>query len=110
MSFANRILFATACAGWAATAVLAEPKHGNMASETVKVGKTTREYRLVVPKTVFIAAEGRRLAIRIPWIPVVATLAVGVSLGLPLFLFIRQLKLDGQPAQGLSEGLAQHRT
>ena len=45
---------------------------------------------------VFIAAEGRRLAIRMTWIPVVATLAVGVSLGLPLFLYIRQLKVDAQ--------------
>jgi hypothetical protein len=45
---------------------------------------------------VFVAAEGRRLAIHTWWIPVAATLAVGVSLGLPLFLYIRQLKLDGK--------------
>jgi polyhydroxybutyrate depolymerase len=30
----------------------AEPKHGEFASETIKVGKTTREYRLVVPESV----------------------------------------------------------
>jgi hypothetical protein len=44
----------------------------------------------------FVAVEGRRLAIRTWWIPVVATLAVGVSLGLPLFLYMRQIKLDAQ--------------
>jgi hypothetical protein len=45
---------------------------------------------------VFVAVEGRRLAIRTWWIPVAATLAIGVSLGLPLFLYLRQIKLDGQ--------------
>jgi hypothetical protein len=43
---------------------------------------------------VFLATEGRRLAIRARWLVVVATLAVGVSLGLPLFLYLRQLKLE----------------
>ncbi len=43
---------------------------------------------------IFIAVEGKRLAIPRLWAPVVATLAVGVSLGFPLFLFMRQLKLD----------------
>jgi len=32
-----------------------EPKHGEFPSETVKVGTVTREYRLVVPKTVDLA-------------------------------------------------------
>ena len=45
---------------------------------------------------VFIASEGRRLSIRASWIPVLATLAVGVSLGFPLFLYMRQLKMEGQ--------------
>ena len=43
---------------------------------------------------VFVAVEGRRLALRTWWIPVIATLAVGVSLGLPLFLYLRQLNLE----------------
>jgi hypothetical protein len=43
---------------------------------------------------VFIAAEGRRLGVRRLWLPVVATMAVGVSLGFPLFLYLRQLKLE----------------
>lgn len=45
---------------------------------------------------VFIGVEGRRLAIRNLWLPIVATCAVGVSLGFPLFLYMRQLKLDRQ--------------
>jgi len=45
---------------------------------------------------VFIGLEGRRLAIQRLWIPVIATCAVGVSLGFPLFLYMRQLKLDAQ--------------
>jgi hypothetical protein len=43
---------------------------------------------------VFIAVEGRRLGVRRLWLPVLATLAVGVSLGFPLFLYLRQLKLE----------------
>ncbi len=42
----------------------------------------------------FVAVEGRRLGVRHLWAPVVASLLVGVSLGLPLFLYLRQLKLD----------------
>ena len=45
---------------------------------------------------VFIGVEGRRLALCHLWLPFVATLAVGVSLGFPLFLYLRQLKLDAQ--------------
>jgi polyhydroxybutyrate depolymerase len=35
-----------------ATAIAAEPKAGDFGSETIKVGGDTREYRLVVPKSV----------------------------------------------------------
>jgi hypothetical protein len=42
----------------------------------------------------FVALEGRRLGVRHLWAPVVASLAVGVSLGLPLFLYLRQLRLE----------------
>ena len=45
---------------------------------------------------VFMSVEGRRLALQHLWVPVVATCAVGVSLGFPLFLFMRQLKLEAQ--------------
>ena len=43
---------------------------------------------------VFVVAEGRRLGMRILWLPVATTLVAGVSLGLPLFLYLRQLKLE----------------
>jgi hypothetical protein len=49
---------------------------------------------------VLIVAEGRRLGVRRLWLPVVATLAVGVSLGFPLFLYLRQLKLEAHSNQG----------
>lgn len=38
----------------------------------------------------FIWAEGRRLAMRRLWLPTLATLTVGVSLALPLFLLMRE--------------------
>jgi len=45
---------------------------------------------------VFILDEGRSLNMQNLWLPVIATLLVGVSLGLPLFLYMRQLKLDNE--------------
>lgn len=41
-----------------------------------------------------ILADGQRLGMRHLWAPVVATLTVGVSFGLPLFLLLRQLHLS----------------
>lgn len=43
---------------------------------------------------VFVSVEGRRARVKHRWLPVVATLAVGVSLALPLFLYLRELALD----------------
>lgn len=43
---------------------------------------------------VFVYSEGTRLRMHYLWIYVVANLLAGVSLGLPLFLLIRQSKLD----------------
>ena len=42
----------------------------------------------------FVALEGRRLGMRHLWAPVAASLVVGVSLGLPLFLYLRQVQLE----------------
>lgn len=39
---------------------------------------------------VFIAAEQRQRKLPLAWAPVVGTLAVGVSFGLPLFLYLRE--------------------
>ena len=42
----------------------------------------------------FIQVEGKRLGMRLLWLPTIGTLLIGVSLGFPLFLYQRQLKLD----------------
>ena|ERR1700736_1361035 len=47
----------------------------------------------------FIQVEGRRLGMRLLWLPIVGVLLVGVSLGLPLFLYLRQLQLDRTAGQ-----------
>jgi hypothetical protein len=41
---------------------------------------------------VFVFTEGRRAGVRHLWLPVIANVAVGVSLGLPLFLYLRERK------------------
>jgi hypothetical protein len=43
---------------------------------------------------VFVVLEGRRLAMERLWAPIVANLLVGVSLGLPLFLYMRERRID----------------
>src|SRR5438046_6765999 len=48
---------------------------------------------------IFIKAEGRRAGVALLWLPIVGTLVVGVSLGLPLFLYLRQLQLDRTTSQ-----------
>jgi hypothetical protein len=47
----------------------------------------------------FVRIEGTRLGIRLLWLPILATFFVGVSLGLPLFLYLRQRQLDRVAAQ-----------
>ncbi len=42
----------------------------------------------------FVELEGRRLGLRRRWMPIAATCLIGVSLGLPLFLYQRQVHLD----------------
>jgi hypothetical protein len=42
----------------------------------------------------FVLIEGRRLRMSRLWAPLVANLLVGVSLGLPLFLYMRELRHD----------------
>ena len=49
---------------------------------------------------VFLYREARRRHIRYWWLFVLATLAVGVSFALPLFLFVRESRL--KPGQGLA--------
>ena len=42
----------------------------------------------------FVIVESSRIRLNRSWLPIVATFLVGVSLGLPLFLYRRQLHLD----------------
>jgi hypothetical protein len=43
---------------------------------------------------VFMRIEGRRLNIPRRWLPVLAVLTVGVSLGLPMFLYMREVRME----------------
>ena len=47
----------------------------------------------------FIQSEGRRLRVGLLWLPTVGTLVVGVSFGLLLFLFLREVTLDRTTAR-----------
>src|SRR6266853_854627 len=43
---------------------------------------------------VFMRVESARLHIRRPWLPILAVVTVGVSLGLPMFLYMRELEME----------------
>jgi len=43
---------------------------------------------------VLVAVESTRSRVRHPWAPILANLVVGVSLGLPLFLYLRERALE----------------
>ena len=47
----------------------------------------------------FVECEGRRLGLRRRWMPIAATCLIGVSMGLPLFLYQRQAHLDRAVAE-----------
>lgn len=47
---------------------------------------------------VLVFTEGRKQGVRHLWAPIVANLAVGVSLGLPLFLYLRETRLERTPS------------
>ena len=56
----------------------------------------------------FILGEGRRLKMKGLWLPLLATATVGISCGLPLFLYLRDLALSRQrdrEAAGEAAGL-----
>ena len=42
----------------------------------------------------FVSVDGRRYGVRGLWAPILALLTVGVSLGLPLFLYLRERRLE----------------
>ena len=46
-----------------------------------------------------VAVEGRRAGVRHLWAPIAANIVIGLSMGLPLFLYMRELHLErGTPA------------
>ena len=47
----------------------------------------------------FVAIEGPRAAVRRLWLPIAANVIVGLSLGLPLFLYMRERRLEGIEAR-----------
>jgi Terpene cyclase DEP1 len=51
----------------------------------------------------FVVAEGRRTHLKHRWLVVLSVLFVGVSLGLPLFLYLRELQLE--QAAGVAESV-----
>lgn len=42
----------------------------------------------------FIFNEGKRIQMQSLWLPILATLSIGVSLGLPLFLYLREAHIE----------------
>jgi hypothetical protein len=55
----------------------------------------------------FVVIEGRCAAMRRLWLPVAANVIVGLSLGLPLFLYMRERRLDDLvAAAGRADGAA----
>jgi len=50
---------------------------------------------------VFVLAEGRRQKMRHLWVYILSNLAVGVSLGLPLFLYMRDRRVRGDQTSRL---------
>ena len=48
---------------------------------------------------VFMRVEGRRVRIRARWLAVAGLCVVGVSLALPLFLYLRECALEGLPGE-----------
>ena len=47
----------------------------------------------------FVRVENSRLSMRGRWLPLLAVLTVGVSLGLPLFLYMREANLERELAK-----------
>ena len=49
---------------------------------------------------VFMRVEGRRVRLQFRWLPIVGLCAVGVSLALPLFLYLRECALERSSGAG----------
>jgi uncharacterized protein DUF2834 len=42
----------------------------------------------------FVLVEGRRIGMRSLWTPIIGTCLIGVSCGLPMFLYMREARLE----------------
>ncbi|HKA55304.1 MAG TPA: DUF2834 domain-containing protein [Candidatus Binatia bacterium] len=51
-----------------------------------------------------VVGEGRRARVPYLWAPIVANLTVGVSLGLPLFLYLRERQLEASSSGRMRSG------
>lgn len=49
-----------------------------------------------ITAVIFIIYEGKRKEMKYLWLPIISMFVVGISLALPLFLFMRELKLEKQ--------------
>jgi hypothetical protein len=49
---------------------------------------------------VFIVVEGKRLGMRLIWLPLVGLPALGVPFALPMFLYLRERTLEGTATAG----------
>jgi len=47
---------------------------------------------------VFVLGEGKRLGMRLLWLPIAGLFVVGVSLGLPMFLYLRERAMEERGA------------
>ena len=56
----------------------------------------------------FIRVEGKRLRMHLLWLPVAGVFTIGVSFGLPLFLYLRARALEGLP--GTAEAVISAKT
>jgi hypothetical protein len=52
---------------------------------------------------VFVEYEGRKQCMRHRWIYILVNLLIGLSAGLPLFLYMRERKLAGEPAKAVAK-------
>jgi len=58
-----------------------------------------------VAMIIWVLTEGPRLGIRYFWLPIAGNLLVGVSLGLPLFLYLREVKRENTENLAPSSGI-----
>ena len=51
----------------------------------------------------FVRVESSRIGVRRRWLPVISVLTVGASLGLPMFLYMRELRFEEMESHTATE-------